>query len=270
MLPNHSPLVIAEQFGTLEALFPGRIDLGVGRAPGSDQHTATALRRNLSSDPDQFPQDIIELLRYFAPPRPDQRVLAIPGAGSHVPLWILGSSLFGAQVAATFGLPFAFASHFAPALMMQAIEVYRAAFRPSAQLDRPHVMLGFNVFAAETDAEAQFLATSMQQAFVNLRSGRPTQLPPPRAGYDTELEPAARAMLAGVLACSGIGSAHTVRRALATFIEHTQPDELLLTSQIYDHAARLRSFEIAAEIQKDLPGPQVRAAPPRPAMASSR
>jgi luciferase family oxidoreductase group 1 len=270
MLPNHAPLVIAEQFGTLEALFPGRIDLGLGRAPGSDQHTAAALRRNLSSDPDEFPRDIVELLRYLAPAQPDQRVLAIPGCGSSVPLWILGSSLFGAEVAAAFGLPFAFASHFAPAMMLQAIEAYRAGFRPSAQLKRPYLMLGFNLFAADSDAEAQFLASSMQQAFVNLRSGRPTQLPPPRAGYDAELPPAARAMLAGVLACSGIGSAHTVRRALAAFIDRTQPDELLLTSQIYEHAARLRSFEIAAELRADLPGLQCAAALSRPAMASSR
>jgi luciferase family oxidoreductase group 1 len=269
MLPNHSPLVIAEQFGTLEALFPGRIDLGLGRAPGSDQNTARALRRNLASDPDAFPQDVIELLRYFAPPLPDQRVLAIPGAGSNVPLWILGSSLFGAQVAAALGLPFAFASHFAPAMMMPAIDLYRRSFRPSAQLDRAHVMLGFNLFAADSDAEAQFLATSMQQAFVNLRSGRPTQLPPPLAGYQAKLAPAVQSMLAEVLACSAIGSVDTVRRALAAFIERTRPDELMLTSQIHDHAARLHSFEIAAELQADLPGVQPAASRSRPVMVSS-
>jgi luciferase family oxidoreductase group 1 len=248
MLPNHSPLVIAEQFGTLEALFPGRIDLGLGRAPGSDQITARALRRNLESDPDQFPQDVIELLRYLAPAEPDQRVLAIPGTGSQVPLWILGSSLFGAQVAAALGLPFAFASHFAPAMMMQAIEAYRSLFRPSAQLDRPYLMLGFNVFAADSDAEARLLATSMQQAFVNLRSGRPTQLPPPMEGYERHLPPAAKAMLAGVLSSSAIGSADTVRRSIAAFIERTRPDELILTSKIHDHAARLRSYEIVADL----------------------
>jgi luciferase family oxidoreductase group 1 len=175
MLPNHSPLVIAEQFGTLEALFPGRIDLGLGRAPGSDQNTARALRRNLASDPDAFPQDVLELRRYFAAAGNDQRVIAVPGIGLEVPLWILGSSLFGAQVAAALGLPFAFASHFAPAMMRQASEIYRRHFRPSAQLSRPHLMLGFNVFAADSDAEARLLATSMKQAFVNLRSGRPTQ-----------------------------------------------------------------------------------------------
>jgi len=194
MLPNHSPLVIAEQFGTLEALFPGRIDLGLGRAPGSDQTTARALRRNLATDPDQFPHDVLELQRYLAPATADQQVVAVPGVGSNVPLWILGSSLFGAQVAAALGLPFAFASHFAPAMMMEAIDIYRARFRPSAQLDSPYVMLGFNVFAADTDAAARLLATSMQQAFVNLRTGRPGQLPPPLEGYENKLPPAARAM----------------------------------------------------------------------------
>jgi luciferase family oxidoreductase group 1 len=252
MLPNHSPLVIAEQFGTLESLFPGRIDLGLGRAPGSDQLTARALRRTLASDPEAFPQDVLELMSYFAPPAADQRVMAIPGAGLKVPIWVLGSSLFGAQVAAALGLPFAFASHFAPAMMMQALEIYRARFQPSEQLDRPYVMLGFNVFAAETDAHAQFLATSMQQAFVNLRSGRPMQLPPPREGYDAELPPAARAMLADVLTCSAVGARDTVRHALMAFIERTRADELMITSQIFDHAARLRSYEIAAELRDSL------------------
>jgi luciferase family oxidoreductase group 1 len=257
MLPNHSPLVIAEQFGTLEALYPGRIDLGLGRAPGSDPTTARALRRNLAADPDEFPQDVIELQRYLAPAAPGQRVVATPGAGSRVPLWILGSSLFGAQVAAALGLPFAFASHFAPALMMQAIELYRARFRPSAQLDRPYLMLGFNIFAADSDAEARLLATSMQQAFVNLRTGRPSRLPPPVEGYDRQLPPAAQAMLADVLSSSAIGSADTVRRGLAEFIDRTRPDELMLTSQIFDHAARLRSYEIAAELRGRLPQPLV-------------
>jgi luciferase family oxidoreductase group 1 len=250
MLPNHSPLVIAEQFGTLEALFPGRIDLGLGRAPGSDQTTARALRRNLASDPDEFPQDVLELLRYFAPVDGEQRVVAVPGAGLKVPLWILGSSLFGAQVAAALGLPFAFASHFAPAMMMQAIDIYRSHFRPSQQLDHPYLMLGFNIFAADSDAEARLLATSMQQAFVNLRSGRPTQLPPPLAGYESALPPAAKGMLADVLASSAIGSPDTVRRALAAFIERTKPDELMVTSQIFDHSARLRSYEIAADVRE--------------------
>ena len=250
MLPNHSPLVIAEQFGTLESLFPGRIDLGLGRAPGSDQLTARALRRNLATDPEQFPQDVLELIAYFAPPAPAQRVVAVPGAGLKVPVWILGSSLFGAQVAAALGLPFAFASHFAPTLMMQAIDLYRARFQPSDQLARPYLMLGFNVFAAASDTQARFVATSMQQAFVNLRTGRPTQLPPPVAGYESQLPPPVRALLADVLTCSAVGSPATVRDALLAFIERTRPDELMITAQIFDHSARLRSYEIAADIRK--------------------
>ena len=251
MLPNHSPLVIAEQFGTLESLFPGRIDLGLGRAPGSDQITARALRRNLSSDPEQFPQDVIELMNYF---RGDPgQVRAVPGTGLNVPLWILGSSLFGAQVAAALGLPFAFASHFAPAQMMQAIEIYRARFRPSQQLDRPYVMLGFNVFAAATDEEAHVLATSMQQAFVNLRSGRPGQLQPPVPGYASRLQPAEQALLAEVLSCTAIGGPDAVRKSIAAFIERTRPDELMITAMIFDHAARVRSYEITAEVRGALP-----------------
>src|ERR1700678_164123 len=252
MLPNHAPLAIAEQFGTLESLFPGRIDLGLGRAPGSDQATARALRRNLVSDPDQFPQDVLELMGYLGPAAPEQRVMAIPGTGLKVPIWILGSSLFGAQVAAALGLPFSFASHFAPAMMMQAIDIYRARFQPSEQLDRPYVMLGFNVIAADSDAQARLLATSVQQAFVNLRSGRPIQLPPPLEGYENHLAPPARALLADVLTCAAIGSPQTVRNALAAFIERTKPDELMITAQIFDHSARLRSYEIAADIQKTL------------------
>jgi luciferase family oxidoreductase group 1 len=252
MLPNHSPLVIAEQFGTLEALFPGRIDLGLGRAPGSDQMAARALRRNLATDPDQFPHDVLELQRYLGTPAADQQVIAVPGMGSHVPLWILGSSLFGAQVAAALGLPFAFASHFAPAMMMEAIDIYRARFRPSAQLDEPYVMLGFNVFAADTDAGARLLATSMQQAFVNLRTGRPGQLPPPVEGYASQLPPAARAMLDEVLSASAIGSPDTVREALAAFIARTRPQELMITSQIFDHAARLHSYGITAALRAQM------------------
>ncbi len=252
MLPNHSPLVIAEQFGTLESLFPGRIDLGLGRAPGSDQLTAQALRRNLSSDPEQFPQDVLELMSYLAPAQAGQRVVAYPGVGTQVPIWILGSSLFGAQVAAALGLPFAFASHFAPAMMMQALDIYRARFQPSQQLDRPYVMLGFNVFAADSERQARFLSTSMQQAFVNLRSGRPTQLPPPVEGYDEQLPPPAKALLADVLSCTAVGSPQTVRAALAAFIARTKADELMITSQMFDHQARLRSYEITAEVRKTL------------------
>jgi luciferase family oxidoreductase group 1 len=248
MLPNHSPLVIAEQFGTLESLYPGRIDLGLGRAPGSDHVTARALRRNLASDADEFPQDVMELMDYFAD-SPRRQVRAVPGAGLNVPLWILGSSLFGAQLSAALGLPYAFASHFAPQMMMQAIEVYRSTFRPSAQLDKPYVMLGFNVFAADSDEEAQLLATSMQQAFVNLRSGRPTRLKPPVKDYLEQVGPAERAMLDQVLSCSAIGARDTVAAQLNAFIARTGADELMITSQVFEHAARLRSYEITAAIR---------------------
>jgi luciferase family oxidoreductase group 1 len=250
MLPNHAPLVIAEQFGTLESLFPGRIDLGLGRAPGSDQITARALRRTLASDPEAFPQDVIELINYF---RGDpSQVRAVPGSGLNVPLWILGSSLFGAQVAAALGLPFAFASHFAPAHMMQAIEIYRAHFRPSPQLQRPYAMLGFNVFAADTDEEAQLLATSVQQAFVNLRSGRPGQLQPPVAGYASRLQPAELAMISEALSCTAIGTADTVRKGIEAFVARTGVDELMITAAIFDHAARVRSYEIVSEVRATL------------------
>jgi luciferase family oxidoreductase group 1 len=249
MLPNHSPLVIAEQFGTLEALHPGRIDLGLGRAPGSDQATARALRRTLESDADAFPQDVLELMDYLSD-EPKQRVLAVPGKGSKVPLWILGSSMFGAQLAAHLGLPYAFASHFAPQQMLQAVAFYRDNFRPSAQLQRPYVMLGFNVFAADTDAEAQLRASSMQQAFVNLRSGRPARLPPPAPGYLDSLGPQERAMLEAVLSCSAIGAPDTVARQLHAFIERTGADELMITSQIFEHEHRLRSYEITAQIRR--------------------
>jgi luciferase family oxidoreductase group 1 len=249
MLPNHSPLVIAEQFGTLASLFPGRIDLGLGRAPGSDHTTARALRRNLASDADEFPQDVVELMDYFAD-SPRRNVRAVPGAGLDVPVWILGSSLFGAQLAAALGLPYAFASHFAPQMMMQAIDIYRSTFRPSAQLDKPYVMLGFNVFAADTDAEAHYRATSMQQAFINLRSGRPTKLKPPVEGYLDLLSPPERSMLDGVLSCSAIGAPDTVARQLQDFIARTGADELMLTSQIFEHKARLRSYEITADIHR--------------------
>jgi len=251
MLPNHSPLVIAEQFGTLEALFPGRIDLGLGRAPGSDQTTARALRRNLGSDADEFPQDVVELQDYMSD-SPRQRVLAVPGHGAKVPLWILGSSLFGAQLAAHLGLPYAFASHFAPQMMMQAIAMYRNNFKPSAQLDKPYVMLGYNVFAADTDEEAQWRATSMQQAFVNLRTGNPGKLPPPVSNYRDALGPQENAMLDSVLSCSAIGSAETVAAQMKAFIASTQPDELMITSQIYEHSARLRSYEILADVHRKL------------------
>ena len=247
MLPNHAPLVIAEQFGTLASLFPGRIDLGLGRAPGSDQVTARALRRNLAGDVDAFPQDVLELMAYLGPAQPGQLVQAVPGAGTNVPVWILGSSLFGAQLAAALGLPYAFASHFAPGQMTQAVALYRRQFRPSPQLAEPHVMLGLNVFAADTDEEARRLFTSLQQAFVNLRSGRPGPLPPPIDGYEGRLTPIERAGLDQALVCSVIGSPETVRRGLEAFIARTEPDEIMVTSQIFDHAARRRSLEITAE-----------------------
>jgi luciferase family oxidoreductase group 1 len=248
MLPNHAPLVIAEQFGTLAALYPGRVDLGLGRAPGTDRAAAYALRRNLASDENQFPRDVVELIDYFRPASDERRqVRAIPGEGLEVPVWILGSSLFGAQLAATLGLPYAFASHFAPAQMEEAITLYRERFHPSEQCDKPYVMLGFNAFAADSDEEAQLLATSVQQAFVALRTGRPGKLPPPLAGYAETLPPNARAILADVLSCSAIGAPETVRRAIEDFAAGTEADELMITSQIYDHQARLRSYEIVAE-----------------------
>ena len=247
MLPNHSPLAIAEQFGTLESLFPGRIDLGLGRAPGSDGLTARALRRHsLVDEAEAFPQDVLELIAYFR--GAGGPVQAVPGAGLHVPIWILGSSLFGAQLAAALGLPYAFASHFAPGHMMQAIEVYRAQFRPSDQLDQPYVMLGFNVIAADTDDEAKRLFTSLQQAFLNLRRGQPGRLPPPRAGFDDQLTGAEHAMIGQALSSAAVGSPDTVRRGLESFVSRTGADELMITSQIFDHAARLDSFEIAAAV----------------------
>jgi luciferase family oxidoreductase group 1 len=252
MLPNHAPLVIAEQFGTLASLYPGRIDLGLGRAPGSDQMTARALRRTLDSDPDAFPRDVLELADYFSP-APRQAVRAVPGTGLEVPLWILGSSLFGAQLAAALGLPFAFASHFAPAQMMEAIAIYRAQFRPSAHRAKPYVMLGFNVIAADTAAEAAFRATSMQQGFINLRSGRPTPLPLPVEGFLERAGPEAKALLAQVLSSSAIGAADEVRATLRSFIERTGADELMITSNIHDHRARLRSYEITADVMSAEP-----------------
>ncbi|PSJ39827.1 LLM class flavin-dependent oxidoreductase [Allosphingosinicella deserti] len=246
MLPNHAPLVIAEQFGTLEALYPGRVDLGLGRAPGTDRAAAMALRRTLASDENQFPRDVVELMDYFVVD-PQRKVRAIPGEGLSIPVWILGSSLFGAQLAAMLGLPYAFASHFAPAAMMDAIRVYRDRFQPSDQLDKPYVMLGFNAFAADSDEEAQLLSTSVMQAFVNLRTGQPSKLPPPLPGYADTLPPNAQAMLGDVLSCSAIGSRKTVKAATADFITRTGADELMVTSQIWDHQARLRSYEIVAE-----------------------
>lgn len=251
MLPNHSPLVIAEQFGTLEALFPKRIDLGLGRAPGSDQRTAQALRRNLSSDPNEFPRDVLELLDYLSD-QPEQPIPAVPGRGSNVPVWILGSSLFGAQLAAMLGLPYAFASHFAPAQMMDAIAVYRAHFKPSSYLQKPYVMLGFNVFAAETDNKAQYLASSWQQSFVSLRQGRPIQLPPPVVNYIERSGPLGQAVMDHALNCAAIGSLDTIIEQTQAFIDKTGADELMITSNMYDHAARLESYALIAQAHPHL------------------
>src|SRR5215469_16257732 len=241
MLPNHAPLVIAEQFGTLATLFPGRIDLGLGRAPGTDPRTAYALRRNLTSDSDQFPQDVVELLSYLGRPRAGQRVHAIPGEGTEVPVWILGSSLFGAQLAAALGLPFAFASHFAPAQLMEALAIYRTKFQPSAWLSAPRAMVGSTVVVAPTDDEARFHFSSLQQAFLNLRSNRPGRLPRPRAGFEAGLAGFERALLDEALSCAFVGSPETVRRGLERFLARTGADELIVSAQVHDHAARLRS-----------------------------
>jgi luciferase family oxidoreductase group 1 len=248
MLPNHAPLVIAEQFGTLAALYPGRIDLGVGRAPGTDQTTMRALRRSLAADPDGFPRDVLELIAYLSPPSPGQLVQAIPGAGSQVPVWILGSSLYGAQLAAALGLPYAFASHFAPEQLEPAIAQYRSQFRPSPHLAKPYVMLGISICAARTDAQAARLFTSQQQAIVNLRSGRPGPLPPPVDDMDAILDGRGHLILESVLACAVVGSRETVQAGLAEFVARHQPDELMVTAQIFDHAARLESFEILGGI----------------------
>jgi luciferase family oxidoreductase group 1 len=252
MLPNHAPLVIAEQFGTLESLYPGRIDLGLGRAPGTDVTTTRALRRDSKATGDEFPHDVMELQAYFAPAEPGQKVRAVPGAGLNVPIWLLGSSLFSAQLAAMLGLPFAFASHFAPADMMDALRLYRNGFKPSKQLERPYAMLGVNVIAAETDAAARRLFTSHQQAFTLLRRGTPGQIPPPIDDIETYWSPAEKAMASQSLACSVIGSAKTVERELEDFIEVTKPDELMIAALIYDQAARVRSYEIVAAVQKRL------------------
>ncbi len=247
MLPNHAPLQIAEQFGTLDALFPGRVDLGLGRAPGSDGRVAQALRRTLNSSPDGFVQDVLELQAYFA--GSDQLGFkAVPGAGADVALWILGSSTYGAQVAAALGLPFGFASHFAPQMLDQALAIYRANFRPSAVLAQPYAAAGFNVFAADTDAEAQLVASSMQQTFVALRSGAPlTGFRPPMAGYYASLPAQFQHMLQDAMTCAAIGTRDVVADRLRKFITRTQVDEVILTSQIYDHAARKRSIAIAVE-----------------------
>lgn len=252
MLPNHAPLVIAEQFGTLESLYPRRIDLGLGRAPGSDQATARALRRSLGSSGDTFPQDVLELQHYFGRPEPGQRVQAVPGAGLSVPLYLLGSSDFSARLAAELGLPFAFASHFAPQYLRAALALYRRDFKPSAALAQPYAMIGVSLFAAERDAEAQRLATSAQLMFLNLVRGRPGLLPPPVDSMEQEWNAAERAAVEERMRYALIGSVETIRARLKEILAETAADEIIATAQIFDHAARLRSFEIGANVFSDL------------------
>jgi luciferase family oxidoreductase group 1 len=252
MLPNHAPLVIAEQFGTLESLFPGRIDLGLGRAPGSDQLTAHALRRNLGSSGDTFPRDVLELKSYFRPATPDQALRAVPGAGLNVPLYLLGSSDFSARLAAELGLPFAFASHFAPDYLLPALALYRQNFKPSTDLEKPHAMIGVGVFAANTDATAQRLFTSAQMQFLNLIRGHPSELPPPVDTMEGRWTRAEQLAVAQRTRCSAVGSPETVRRRIDELLEETKADEIIATAQIYDHAARRRSFEIAANIFQEI------------------
>jgi len=248
MLPNHSPLVIAEQFGTLETLFPGRIDLGLGRAPGTDGRTLRALRRDFESA-ERFPQDVRELQAFLGELQPGQTVQAVPGTGTKVPIWILGSSLFGAQLAAALGLPYAFAAHFAPTQLMEAIEIYRAQFRPSAQCERPYMMIAVTGIAADTDAEARLLFTSPQQAFTNIVRGTRGKLRPPIDDIEAYWSAAEKLQASAMLACSFVGSPDSVRTALGRFIEKTGADELMIASAIFDHAARLRSYEIFSEIR---------------------
>ncbi len=251
MLPNHAPLIIAEQFGTLETLYPGRIDLGLGRAPGTDQLTVQALRRDPMSS-DNFPQDVLELQALLGPLQPGQRVQAVPGTGTNVPLWILGSSLFGAQLAAMLGLPFAFASHFAPDALMQALQIYRATFRPSAQLERPYAMVGISVVAAPTDEEGKKLFTTTQQRFTNMVRGTRGKLEPPIDDIETYWTPAEKVHVNRMLARAFAGSPATIRTGLEALIKETGADELMVASAIYDHSARLRSYEILSEVQATL------------------
>ncbi|KFI27266.1 alkane 1-monooxygenase [Haematobacter missouriensis] len=251
MLPNHSPLVIAEQFGTLAELYPGRIDLGLGRAPGTDMATAHALRRSHDNG-DGFPQDVVDLMRFMGEADPSARIRAVPGEGTHVPVWILGSSLFGAQLAAYLGLPYAFASHFAPAMLAQAAETYRSSFRPSPHLEKPHFMMAIGVFAADTDVEAHYLRSSMILSFARLRTGQPGKFPPPVRDIESQIPASVLASVGEALSCSATGSPETVRRELSALIDRYRPDEVMLTGQIYDHAARLHSFDLAAKAMKEI------------------
>lgn len=253
MLPNHAPLQVAEAFGTLASLYPGRIDLGLGRAPGTDQVTARALRRYFDSA-DTFPQDVLELLGYFEPVKPGQAVRAVPGAGVEVPVWLLGSSLFSATLSARLGLPFAFASHFAPDAMDEALALYRRDFQPSARLQQPYAMLGINVVGADSDAEARRLFTTQQQSFINLRRGRPGLIPPPIDDIESYWTPPEKLMVERALACAVVGDPVAVEQGVAAFIERHRPDELLVTTNVFEHAARRHSFEIAASVRARLAG----------------
>ncbi len=254
MLPNHAPLQVAEAFGTLASLYPGRIDLGLGRAPGTDQPTAKALRRYFDSA-DAFPQDVRELLAFFEPTQPGQSVRAVPGAGLDVPVWLLGSSLFSATLSAQLGLPFAFASHFAPDAMDEALALYRRDFKPSARLQQPYAMLGINVVAADSDAQARRLFTTQQQSFINLRRGRPGLIPPPIDDIEAYWSPVEKVGVQRALACAVVGDADSVREGIAAFIARHRPDELLITANVFEHAARRHSFEIAAAVRRQLAAP---------------
>lgn len=251
MLPNHAPLQVAEQFGTLASLYPDRIDLGLGRAPGTDQATMRALRRYAAAA-DSFPDDVLELLHYFEPAKPGQAVRAVPGAGVDVAVWLLGSSLFGARLAAALGLPYAFASHFAPDALDAALDVYRREFQPSARLQRPHAMLALNLVVADSDAEARRLFTSQQQAFINLRRGAPGLLPPPVDDIAGHAAPHELLNVEHALSCAVVGDMETAERGIAAFIERHRPDELMLTANVFDHTARLYSFELAAAVRDRL------------------
>ena len=254
MLPNHSPLVIAEQFGTLAALFPGRIDLGLGRAPGTDMRTAQALRRNLDSAANNFPQDVVELMQFMGPLAPEQKVVAVPGANSNVPVWLLGSSHYSAHLAGMLGLPFAFASHFAPDMLLSALQIYRDRFEPSQHVDRPHVMVGVMGAATETDAEAQHLFTSMQQSFVRLRRGTPDACPPPVDSMDSLWSEQERIMVEHTLQYAVVGGPETIRKRIADFLALTGADELIVSMPVYDMEARLKSLRLFAEAQQALAG----------------
>ncbi|WP_248804148.1 LLM class flavin-dependent oxidoreductase [Pseudomonas sp. MWU13-2100] len=250
MLPNHAPLVIAEQFGTLESLYPGRIDLGLGRAPGSDQMTARALRRERSGSADDFPEDVTELMGYLGPRTPEQRVIAMPGTGTQVPVWLLGSSLFSAQLAGERGLPYAFASHFAPRYMHEAIRVYRNHFKPSAVLDKPYVMLGVPLVAADTDEKADYLATSVYQRILALMRGQSLVQRPPVQSMDGLWLPHEKEAVASFLGLAMVGSPEKIRAKLEVLIEQTQADELIFTCDLYEHADRLHSYELLAQVMR--------------------